>query len=87
MSEHKGKAEELLQQFGRQVDQFLGEVKEASSKVELDLQANYEKLKKSAEEIKRESTDPHRWKEVEASLKKAGEELEKAVRAAFRKKQ
>jgi len=43
-------------------------------------------LKAAAEKWQAESQNRERWKEIEESLKKAGEELEKAFAAAFRKK-
>ena len=51
-----------------------------------EFQAKYEELKVSAEKIKKEAENKDRWKEVEASLKKAGEELKNAFNAAFKKK-
>jgi phosphoglycerate-specific signal transduction histidine kinase len=43
-------------------------------------------MKASAEKLRTEVKDKDRWKEVEASLKKAGEELERAAKAAFTKR-
>ncbi len=80
----EGKAEAFFKDFGKKLDQFMGEAKVASAKMEKDLQKKYEELKASAEKIKNDSKNKEKWKEVETSLKKAGEELEKAVKAAFR---
>jgi hypothetical protein len=44
-------------------------------------------LKVSAEKIKKESKNKERWKEVEESLKRAGEHLKEAFEAAFKKKE
>lgn len=80
----EGKAEAFFKDFGKKLDQFMGEAKVASARMEKDLQKKYEELKASAEKIKNDSKNKEKWKEVETSLKKAGEELEKAVKAAFR---
>jgi hypothetical protein len=41
-------------------------------------------LKDSAEKFKDETKNKERWKELEASLKKAGEELANAFKSAFK---
>lgn len=83
----EGKAEKFLKDFGRKLDQFLAEAKDASTRVEADMKKKYEELKMAADKLKNDIDNKERWKEVEASLKKAGEELEKAMKAAFKKKQ
>ena len=85
-NDQEGKAERFLKDFGKKIDQFVVEAKDASTRVEADLKKKYEELKVSAEKLKKESKDKERWKEVEERLKKAGEELEKAAKAAFKKK-
>ena len=82
----EGKAETFFKDFGKKLDQFFAEAKDAGTRVEADLKKKYEELKVSAEKLKNDTQNKDRWKEVEASLKKAGEELEKAAKAAFRKK-
>ena len=59
--------------------------KVAGGKLEKDLQQKYDELKASAERLKKEAENKERWKEVEESLKKAGKEMENAIKAAFRK--
>jgi phosphoglycerate-specific signal transduction histidine kinase len=81
----EGTAEKFFKDFGKKLDQFLGEAKEAGTRVEADLRKKYEDLKVQAEKLKNDAENKERWKEVEASLKKAGDELEKAVKAAFKK--
>ncbi|MCU0418419.1 MAG: hypothetical protein MUC38_02080 [Cyclobacteriaceae bacterium] len=83
--QQKGRAETFFAEFGRQMDAFLGEVKEAGSRVEGELKTRFDELKAAAERVKKETENKERWKEVEAGLKRAGEELEKAVKAAFKK--
>lgn len=87
MEENDGKAEKFFKDFGKKVDQFIIEAKEASTRIEGDLQKKYDELKVSAEKFKSEAENKERWKEVEASLKKAGEELSHAFKAAFKKKE
>jgi len=84
--ENSGKVEKLLSDFGKKIDAFAVEAQEASSRVEADLRKKYAELKSTAEKLKKEAKDKDRWKEVEAALKKAGEELEKAAKAAFTKR-
>lgn len=86
-TDKEGKAEKFFKDFGKKLDQFYVEAKDASTRVEADLKKKYEELKVSAEKLKNDSKNKERWKEVEASLKKAGEELEKAAKAAFKKKE
>ena len=86
MEETDGKAEKFFKDFGKKVDQFILEAKDAGSRLEVDLQKKYDELKVTAEKLKSEAENKERWKEVEASLKKAGDELSNAVKAAFKKK-
>ena len=82
----EGKAESFLKDFGKKLDQFLVEVKDASTRVEADLQKKFEELKVAGEKIKNEAENKERWKDVESSLKKAGDELNNAIKSAFKKK-
>ena len=88
MEENKeGKNTSFFEDFGKKMDQFLAEVKDASKRMDTDMQKKYEELKVSAEKFKKEASNKERWKEVEDGLKKAGEELEKTVKAAFKKRE
>ncbi len=80
-----GAAEKFFRDFGKKVDQFLVEAKDASTRVEADLKVKFEELKVAGEKLKSEVENKERWKEVEASLKKAGEEFNNAMKAAFKK--
>jgi hypothetical protein len=82
----EGKGEKFFKEFGKKLDQFLVEAKDASARMETDIQKKYEELKVAAEKFKNEAENKERWKEVETSLKKAGEELEKAFKTAFKKR-
>lgn len=85
--EQEGAAEKFFKSFGKRMDDFLVEVKESGGRLQHELENRFEELKESAERIKKEAGDKERWKEVEESLKKAGDELAKAMRTAFRKKE
>ena len=83
---NEGKAEKFFKEFGKKMDQFASELKEAGGRAEVDLQKKYDELKAAAQKLKTEAGKKERWQEVEASLKKAGEDLENAFKAAFKKK-
>jgi len=88
MEENKGgKSSTFFEDFGKKMDQFMDELKEAGKRMDVDMQKKYEELKVSAERFKKEAQNKERWKEVEVGLKKAGEELEKTVKAAFKKRE
>lgn len=83
---NEGKAEKFFKEFGKKMDQFASELKDAGNRAEVDLQRKFEELKAAAQKVKTEANKKERWQEVEASLKKAGEELENAFKSAFKKK-
>ncbi len=83
----EGKAEKFFKEFGKKMDQFLLELKDAGTRAETDMQQKYEELKVAAEKLRKEAENKERWKEVESSLKKAGSELENAFKSAFKKKE
>lgn len=85
-TKEEGKSEKTFKNFGKKVDDFLLELNEASEKLQKEFEEKYEELKVTAEKLKKEAESKERWKEVETSLKKAGEELTRAFKAAFRKK-
>ena len=83
----EGKAEKFFKDFGKKLDKFLEEVKDAGNRAEADAQKKYQELKEAAERLKREAKNKERWKEVEDGLTKAGKEMEKAFNAAFKKRE
>ncbi len=83
----EGTAEKFFKEFGKKMDQFAKELSEAGARAEVDLQNKFEEVKAAAQKFKTEAKNKERWKEVESSLKKAGEELENAFKAAFKKKE
>jgi len=84
--EDSGKAEKLFKNFGKKVDAFMEELNEAGGRLNKEFENRYEELKDSAEKLRDEAKNKERWKEVEQSLKKAGDELNRAVKAAFKKR-
>lgn len=85
--EQEGSAEKFFKNFGKRMDQFTKEVHESGGRLQVELEKRLEELKESAAKFKKEAENKERWKEVEESLKKAGEELGKAMKAAFKKKE
>ncbi|HZY79750.1 MAG TPA: hypothetical protein VFE50_09515 [Cyclobacteriaceae bacterium] len=83
----EGKSEKFFRDFGKRIDQLLDEMKDAGKRMDVDMQKKYDELKESAERFKKEAANRERWKEVEEGLKRAGEELEKTVKAAFKKRE
>ena len=83
----EGKAEKIFRDLGKRLDQFAAEAQEAGSRMEVDFRKKFEELKATAERLKKETESKERWQEVEAALKKAGEELERAAKAAFGKRE
>jgi ElaB/YqjD/DUF883 family membrane-anchored ribosome-binding protein len=84
--EDSGKAEKLFKNFGKKVDAFMSELNEAGGRLNKEFESRFEELKDSAEKLRDEAKNKERWKEVEDSLKKAGDELNRAVKAAFKKR-
>jgi hypothetical protein len=82
----EGKSEKAFKNLGKKIDEFIGELNEAGGKMQKEFQEKYQELKTAAEKFKNKEENKERWREVEASLKKAGDELSKAFNAAFKKK-
>jgi C4-dicarboxylate-specific signal transduction histidine kinase len=83
----QGKAEKGFKNFGKKVDVFVNEFQEATEKLEREFQQKLDELKIAAENLKKEAENKERWQEVEASLKKATDEVANAFKAAFKKKE
>ena len=86
-TQDEGKAEKHFKNFGKKVDGFMAEFKEATEKLEKEFQEKFEELKVSAEKLKKEAENKERWKEVEENLKRAGDEVASAFKAAFKKRE
>ena len=82
---NQGNAEKFFKGFGKKLDQFLVELKDASNRLEIDCRKKYEELKDAAERVSKEVKDKQKWKDIEADLKRAGKEMEEAFRSAFKK--
>jgi hypothetical protein len=83
----QGKNEKTFNNFGKKIDDFMVELNEAGERLQKEFHLKYEELKVSAEKIRNDAENKERWREVEASLKKAGDELGNAFKAAFKKKE
>lgn len=83
---NEGRAEKAFKNFGKKVDEFLADLDDTGEKFQKEFNEKYEELKVSGEKLKKETENKERWKEVEESLKKAGDELSKAFKAAFKKR-
>lgn len=81
-----GKNERSFKTFGQKVDIFMEELNEAGEKLQKEFEQKFEELKETAEKLKQEAESKERWKEVEANLKKAADELSNAFKAAFKKR-
>ena len=86
-ADEQGKAEKNFKNFGKKVDGFVNEFQEATEKLEREFQQKLDELKIAAENLKKEAENKERWQEVEASLKKASDEVANAFKAAFKKTQ
>lgn len=82
----QGNAENFFKDFGKKLDQFMIELKDASSRLEIDFKKRYEELKEAAERLSKEAKDKQKWKDIENDLKRAGKEMENAFKEAFKKK-
>jgi hypothetical protein len=83
----QGKNEKTFNNFGKKIDDFVAELNEAGERLNKEFHLKYEELKVSAEKLRNDTENKERWREVEASLKKAGDELGRAFKAAFKKKE
>ncbi len=84
-SSEEGNAEKFFKDFGKKLDQFLVELKDVGNRMETDLREKYEELRTEAHKFN-DPENKKRWQDVETSLKKAGKELEDALRNVFKKK-
>jgi F0F1-type ATP synthase membrane subunit b/b' len=83
----QGKNEKTFNNFGKKIDDFMAELNEAGERLQKEFHLKYEELKVSAEKMRNDAENKERWREVEDSLKKAGDELGRAFKAAFKKKE
>lgn len=86
-TEDQGKAENAFKNFGKRIDEFVVELNEAGERLQKEFKDRLDELKDSASKLEDQVKDKERWKEVQESLKKAGEEFSNAFKAAFKKKE
>lgn len=82
----QGNAENFFKDFGKKLDQFMVELKDASNRLEIDFKKKYDELKEAADRLSKEAKDKQKWKDLENDLKRAGKEMENAFKEAFKKK-
>ena len=82
----KGNAEKFFNDFGKKLDQFMLELKDASGRLEIDMKKKYEELKEAASRLSKEMENKQKWKDMEADLKRAGKEMEETLKSAFKNK-
>lgn len=85
----KGKAEAMLAELGRKIDQLIYESKDASEDIREEIEERIAELRRNKEHLEQEvrnytKGDP-RWKAVEEKLGKAVDEIREAIRIAFKK--
>ncbi|MBL6445481.1 hypothetical protein JMN32_04130 [Fulvivirga sp. 29W222] len=86
----QGKAEHLLKDIGKKIDELIADLKVAKDQAKIDYADRIEELKRNAETLKGEfksfkETHKDSWDEAEKSLEKAGQELKNAFEAIFKK--
>jgi vacuolar-type H+-ATPase subunit I/STV1 len=86
----RGKAEEMLAELGRKVDQLIHESRGASEEIREEIEERIAELKRNKEQLENEvhnfskNRDP-KWKAVEEKLGRAVDEVREAIRIAFGK--
>jgi hypothetical protein len=82
----EGNAEKFFKDFGKKLDQFMVELKDAGNRVEVDLKKKYEELKVASGKLSQDEENKKRWQELQNGLKRAGKELEDTLKTVFKKK-
>ncbi|MEN8247698.1 MAG: hypothetical protein ABFS32_02100 [Bacteroidota bacterium] len=84
----EGNAEKMFKNFGKKVDSFILELKEAKGNSSEEFQQRLDELKKSKDsleekfkEFREENKD--KWDDVQSELERAGQEFKKAVNNLF----
>lgn len=91
VNREEGKAEKMFKEIGIKIDSLIHDLDKAADQAKEDYSDQIGELKRNAEKLKTEFYDfqdkyKDRWDEVEANLKKAGNDLKSAFKAAFKKK-
>ena len=89
-SGHKGKIEQTLAELGRKMDHLLQQAKHTSGDMQQEISEKMEELNKSKEKLEQElkdfTQDDEKWKEVQARLQNAVNEIRQAIELSFRKR-
>jgi len=90
-SEYQGKAEKILRDLGKKIDDLIKSSFQEKGELKEDLKQRVEELKRDKEKLENElkgfvSRNEGKWKEAEVYLKRAAEELKKALDVVFQKK-
>lgn len=89
-NEHQGKIEQTLAELGRKMDFLLQQAKHTSGDMQQEVSEKMEELNKSKEKLEQElkdfTQDDEKWKEVQARLQNAVNEIRQAIELSFRKR-
>lgn len=90
-SEYQGKAEKILRDLGKKIDELIKNSFQEKGELKEDIKLRVEELKRDKEKLEKELKDfvarnEGKWKEAEVYLKRAAEELKKALDVVFQKK-
>ncbi|MDQ3536959.1 MAG: hypothetical protein M3421_15185 [Bacteroidota bacterium] len=90
-SEYQGKAEKILRDLGKKIDELINKSFQEKGELKEDINSRIEELKRDKEKLEKEMKDfvsrnEGKWKEVEVYLKRAAEELKKALDVVFQNK-
>ena len=80
------KAEDVLSELGRKIDELIQETKKAGSKVSADMEKQIEKLKVQKEKLEdqiKSSGSGEKWNATKEHLNDAAEALHKAFKTIF----
>ncbi|CAN5411539.1 hypothetical protein BH23BAC1_BH23BAC1_33960 [soil metagenome] len=89
-TDYQGKAEKLLRDLGKKIDELINKSFEERGELKEDLNRRIEELKRNKEKLESEirgfvSNNEGKWKDVESRLQNAVEELKKALEIIFQK--
>ena len=89
-TDNQGKAERLLRDLGKKIDELLNKSFEEKGELREDLKRRLEELKRNKEKLESEikgfvAKNEHKWKDVEVRLQNAADELKKALEIIFQK--
>ncbi len=88
---NSGKAEKLLSEIGKKIDEIFENSKESRAEIKKDMKEKIEELKKGKEKLEKEfveftSNNDGKWTDVKDHLEKALNEVKNAMDAIFKRK-